>query len=106
MTWFSHVVVIGVDGLVTLRDIIWSHPPMAELRSFKRPPVIETVLGVQFDPLPAMTNAHLGLFWELLGAEWPHVTDVMAIEQQFERFGEEQLWAKLGMLRFKISQET
>ena len=34
------------------------------LPDYERPPVVETVLGVQFDSLPKFTNAHLGTFWE------------------------------------------
>lgn len=33
---------------------------------FGRPPVFETLLGVQFRALPEFRNAHYGLFWEKL----------------------------------------
>lgn len=49
------------------------------LPSFERPPVIETMLGVQFQPLPALRSAHLGAFWKTLGEEWPVVLDASII---------------------------
>jgi uncharacterized protein (TIGR04255 family) len=54
--------------------------------SLDRPPLIELVVGVQFDPMPALTAAYLGLFWRELGAEWPDVSETPALEPQFERF--------------------
>jgi len=75
------------------------------LPSFERPPVIETVLGVQFDPLQEFRNAHLGAFWKFLGpAEWPKVTDAPTIDPQFERFGEAAAWQPRGV-HLKISQD-
>lgn len=63
---------------------------MSNLPKFKNPPVIETVLGIQFDPLPNFSNAHLGAFWQSIGVEeWPAINDAPAIAPQFERFGEE-----------------
>jgi hypothetical protein len=38
----------------------------ATFPDYERPPVVETVLGVQFDPLPDLCNAHLGAFWGTL----------------------------------------
>ena len=70
--------------------------PDNPLPSFKHPPVVETVLGVQFDPIRGFTNAHLGAFWKSLGAEWPSVADAPPLEQQFEQFGDERAWGSLG----------
>jgi uncharacterized protein (TIGR04255 family) len=53
---------------------------------YERPPVVETILGVQFDPLSRMSNAHQGLFWSGLGASWPKLSDSPPLEPQFERF--------------------
>jgi len=33
------------------------------LPTFENPPVVETVMSVQFDPLSKLTDAHLGGFW-------------------------------------------
>jgi uncharacterized protein (TIGR04255 family) len=65
---------------------------------FQRPPVIETLLGVQFEPLPTFRNAHLGAFWKRLGREWTTPTDAPPLAQQFERFGETQGWINTGFL--------
>jgi uncharacterized protein (TIGR04255 family) len=75
------------------------------LPKFERPPVVETVLGVQFHPLPNFTNGHLGLFWKRLGSDWPFAADVLALEPQFEQFADPQSWVQAGIL-FKVSQEV
>jgi uncharacterized protein (TIGR04255 family) len=66
------------------------------LPSFERPPVVETVLGVQFQPLPALRNAHLGAFWKSLGDDWPVVLDAPTLEPVFERFEKGGSWGALG----------
>ena len=65
---------------------------------FQRPPVVETLLGVQFEPLPKFRNAHLGAFWKRLGSEWTTPTDAPPLAQQFERFEETQRWINSGFL--------
>lgn len=65
----------------------------SDLPKFKRPPVLETVLGVQFDPLAKLSNAHLGVFWEELGQGWPNVNDAQRLDRQFETFGKGRPWA-------------
>lgn len=74
---------------------------MDALPSYKKPPVVETVLGVQFDPLPKLRNAHLGLFWRDLGEGWPVVEEHPPLDPQFEEFPES--WAPMGV-RFKLTQ--
>src|SRR5262245_55135596 len=67
-------------------------PPLPDYIS---PPVVETVLGVQFARLPGFTNAHLGAFWKSLDAtEWPTVSDAPPLQPQFERFSEAAKWAR------------
>lgn len=63
------------------------------LPSFDKPPVVETALSVQFDPIPGLTNGHLGAFWKSLGPDWPHVEDAPPIRDVFERFGEGRRWS-------------
>lgn len=74
------------------------------LPSFKHPPVVETVLGVQFDPMKGFTNAHLGAFWKALGGEWPVVADAPSLPPQYERFGDERAWDSLG-LQLKLTSD-
>jgi uncharacterized protein (TIGR04255 family) len=57
------------------------------LPSFRNPPVIETVLSLQFQPLKGMSNAHLGLFWNRVRKDYPVLEDAPPIDPQFERFG-------------------
>ncbi|MHB1038249.1 MAG: TIGR04255 family protein [Pirellulales bacterium] len=65
------------------------------LPDYENPPVVETVLGVQFDRLPGFRNAHLGAFWKSFDAtEWPVVQDVPLLPPEFERFGTSGRWAK------------
>lgn len=74
------------------------------LPNYEHPPVVETVLGVQFDRLPGFRNAHLGAFWKTLdNSEWPVVQDVPPLPPQFERFEEAARWAK--GVRFQFSQD-
>ncbi len=62
---------------------------------YDTPPVIETVLGIQFDRLPKFTNGHLGAFWSSLDqAEWPTAADAPFLQSQFERFTPEARWAQ------------
>jgi uncharacterized protein (TIGR04255 family) len=75
------------------------------LPSYISPPVIETVLGVQFEPLENFTNAHLGAFWSFLDrSEWTDTSNAPALQSQFERF-EETAWARLGA-QFTLSQDV
>lgn len=62
------------------------------LPSFSNPPVVETVLGVQFHPLANLTAGHLGRFWATL-PEWPWCGETAAIGQASESFGDDALWS-------------
>lgn len=71
------------------------------LPDYGRPPVVETVLGVQFDRLTGFGNAHLGAFWKTLDqSEWPTVSDVPPLPPQFEHFTPEARWVKGLQLQF------
>ena len=54
------------------------------LPDFDVPPVIEVVLGVQFDPLPNFLTAHYGLFWSLVRQEYPILEDKVPLSEIFE----------------------
>ena len=63
--------------------------------TYGKPPVVETVLGVQFDRLPDFRNAHLGAFWKTLDSEeWSEVQDVSILSPQFEQFSNNARWAQ------------
>ncbi|MDY7009860.1 MAG: TIGR04255 family protein [Planctomycetota bacterium] len=70
--------------------------------TFKHPPVIETVLSIQFERLPELTNAHLGAFWQQRKSEWPQANDAPPLEEQFETFGKQTGWQK--GIHLKITQ--
>jgi uncharacterized protein (TIGR04255 family) len=64
--------------------------PKDNLPSFDNPPLIETVIGVQFDQLPNLTSAHLGWYWrEFLDRSWVRTFEATPIADQFEAFGEQ-----------------
>jgi uncharacterized protein (TIGR04255 family) len=75
------------------------------LPSFRRPPVVETTLGVQFHQLSSFTNAHLGAFWKSLGPGWPSVNDEPALPPQIEQFGDDQMYRLVGSLKLRLSDK-
>jgi uncharacterized protein (TIGR04255 family) len=75
------------------------------LPDYANPPVVETILGVQFDRLPGFRNGHLGAFWKTLdAAEWPAILDASPLLPQFETFAESARWA-MGGLQLTMTQE-
>src|SRR6266545_1380132 len=68
------------------------------LPQFDEPPVIETVLGVQFDKLPDFSPAHAGWFWrESLPSTWTKAKEVPRLPDSFERFGDEDRFGIPGL---------
>jgi hypothetical protein len=57
------------------------------LPGFERPPVIETILGVHFEPIRGLTAVYLGLFWRSLQRDrWPAVRELTPIPPQIEQY--------------------
>ena len=79
---------------------------MKPIVSFRHPPVVETVLCVQFDRLAGLTNAHLGAFWEGMRCDWPQAVDAPWLPEQSEVFGEPRSWQPSMHLRFSQQQST
>lgn len=73
------------------------------LPDYQSPPVAETILGIQFEPLPSFRNGHLGAFWQRLGPQWPNTQDVPPLEPQFERFDVAGSWQALG-IRLRVAE--
>ena len=74
------------------------------LPEYEHPPVVETILGVQFERLAAFKNAHLGAFWRTLDVEqWPAVADAPMLEPEFERFSDSARWGRAGV-ELRLSQ--
>jgi uncharacterized protein (TIGR04255 family) len=65
-----------------------------ELPVFQKPPIVELILSLQFEPVPGFFNCHLGAFWQFLGgqSQWVAGSDALPIAPEFERFGEERQW--------------
>lgn len=68
------------------------------LPKFDAPPVIETVLSIQFSRFQNFSNAHAGWFWKnyLDDEHWISVQETPRLPDQFERFGEDKKWAPKG----------
>lgn len=58
------------------------------LPDFDDPPVVETVLSAQFEPLPSVQTAHLGLLWDEYRASFPKSAEHPALDPVVEQFPE------------------
>lgn len=56
------------------------------IRSFKDAPVIETVLSIQFKPIPGFTIPHFGLYWKGIREEFKHCEIKSPIVHMIEDF--------------------
>ena len=63
-----------------------SRPP--DLPDFANPPVVETVLSVQFEPISGLHTAHLGLLWREFEARFQRPDERPPLEQVIEQFPE------------------
>jgi len=78
-------------------------PPTIKL-NYKSPPVVETVVGVQFDTMSNFTNAHLGAYWHHIGVDrWPTTLDAAPLTSQFERFHDSSKWG--GGFNLQLTQD-
>ena len=77
-----------------------SHPSMTSrpdyLPSFLNPPVVETVLSVQFESLRGISTAQLGLLWNEFSDNFPRTEDQAALLPFVEEFPESPR-ARLGL---------
>lgn len=63
------------------------------LPKFESPPLVETVLSVQFNRLSSFSNALAGWFWkDFLGHEWKSSQPNPRLKDVFEKFGVEGHW--------------
>lgn len=60
----------------------------SHLPNFTNPPVAETVLSVQFEPLGELRAAHLGLLWAGFRSEYPTAEQRPPLEPRVEEFPE------------------
>src|SRR5579862_5980624 len=66
------------------------------LPEFDEPPVVETVLSVQFDPLLLVKTAHLGLLWQEYKDGFPKTEERPPLDPVREQFPEEPS-ARIGL---------
>jgi len=72
------------------------------LPSFKKPPVVETAISLQFKAVEGLTNAHLGIFWDHhLRKAYPKAVDAQPIIPQMEMFGD-QMHRRLRLPGFQV----
>ena len=57
------------------------------LPDFDRPPVVEVVLSLQFEPISSLTTAHVGLLWQRYRDRLSVIEEHPPLPSQFERFG-------------------
>lgn len=74
------------------------------LPSYAKPPVIEVVASVQFDPLPNLTVAHLGLLWQRFRDRFPKVEQKPPIAPVVERLGTRVPLG--GQIQFQIGDDA
>jgi uncharacterized protein (TIGR04255 family) len=60
----------------------------SDLPDFDQPPVVETALSVQFEPLSEMRTAHLGLLWERYRPNFPKTEERPTLGRVLEQFPE------------------
>lgn len=58
--------------------------PLDLLPNYENPPVVEVVLGVQFEEIPKFLSVHLGSFWECLRSDYSEVEDKPPLPSVFE----------------------
>lgn len=68
---------------------------------FDNPPIVELVLGVQFEPLLELRSGHIGLFWSRIKDRYPETSDHPPLEPVVETFGR-----PTDPPRFEIRVET
>ncbi len=58
------------------------------LPEFENPPIVETVIGVQFEPIEGFTAAHAGLFWgQFLRENWNSATEAPMLPTATTQYG-------------------
>jgi uncharacterized protein (TIGR04255 family) len=62
--------------------------PSFSLAEFQSPPVVETVLSLQFERLAGLRTVHFGLFWEKVKERFPNTEEQPPLPPAYERFPE------------------
>lgn len=72
------------------------------LVTYERPPLIEVVIGVQFERLTKLDAARLGLLWQRFRSTFPNTEQKPALDPSIERVG---LRGPLGATRLELLTE-
>ena len=72
----------------------------AQLPKFKNPPVIETIIGIEFARLEKFGVPHFGLYWEAIRADFPEFELKQQLDSQIERFEPLQFQPTIPPLQF------
>jgi len=57
-----------------------------DLPDFRKPPLAETVLSLQFEPVAGLTTAHVGLLWARFRDQFPMIEEHPPLPAVFEKF--------------------
>lgn len=83
-----------------LRKILEESLMAEPLPKFDTPPVVETVISLQFAPLAEYSTPHSGWFWKKYASklgDWNRVAETPALPDQVETFGPGSGWANPGV---------
>ncbi len=69
----------------------------SQLPSFSSPPVVEVVMGVQFQPLARLQAPHFGLFWQAVRPEYSSCRENPPIGPQLEDLDKPGAFKKVGV---------
>ncbi|MDO8433385.1 MAG: TIGR04255 family protein [Candidatus Binatus sp.] len=58
--------------------------PDRHLAHYTRPPLVETVCGIQFGSLAKFSAVHFGEFWDVVKGEYPEIEDQPPLMEVFE----------------------
>jgi uncharacterized protein (TIGR04255 family) len=68
-----------------------------DLPEFKKPPVTEVVLSLQFATLGTLRSFHIGLLWERIRERYPTVEEQAELPPVFETFGSRPVTRQPGI---------
>lgn len=60
------------------------------LPDYEKPPVVEVVCGLMFEPIRELTTAHIGLLWQKFKDTYSKCTENPPLPQVIENFGERE----------------
>lgn len=61
-------------------------PRPKDLPDFRKPPIAETVLSLQFESISGLTSPHLGVLWERFRQQLPLIEEHPRLPPVFEKF--------------------